>query len=358
MNCDCCSENIAEGSAAVKCSSCLKPYHHSCLTQLGCDPQLAEMHNWVCPSCKPKKRNADSTPVRNSQASDPNVTLRKKEPSIDELMRHLNQTLANYVNTQMKAITDKLEGVNSSIEFMNVKFEEMKTEFSLNTKLVNELKKENEQLKTTVKDLGMRLTQMEQQARSTNVEIQCLPEHNNENLVSTVLNISKVISGDINESNIHHVTRIAKQSPANNRPKSIVVQFSSPRVRDNFLAASINFNKNKPSEEKLNTALLGIAVSAPTDVLSKLDVHHPPILCELSFTHFKNPRYCNNRTKLNYHRADYVAIGEALEQVDWPSEFDPCMTVDQMVDIFYNLLCMVLLEMVSMRPHMLTRIAA
>lgn len=281
MNCDCCSENIAEGSAVVECSSCLKPYHHSCLTQLGCDPQLAELHNWVCPSCKPKKRNADSTPVRNSQASDPNVTLRKKEPSvtilndvapvtsgevsrimknqIDELMRHLNQTLANYVNTQMKAITDKLEGVNSSIEFMNVKFEEMKIEFSLNTKLVNELKKENEQLKTTVKDLGMRLTQMEQQARSTNVEIQCLPEHNNENLVSTVLNISKVISGDINESNIHHVTRIAKQSPANNRPKSIVVQFSSPRVRDNFLAASINFNKNKPSEEKLNTALLGIA---------------------------------------------------------------------------------------------------
>ncbi|KAF9407974.1 hypothetical protein HW555_012187 [Spodoptera exigua] len=128
---------------------------------------------------------------------------------------------------------------------MNLKFEEIKTEFSSNIKVVNEIKKENEQLKTTVKDLGMRLSLMEQQARSTNVEIQCLPGHNKEDLVSTVLNISKVISGDINESKIHHVTRIAKQSPANNPPKSIVVQFSSPQIRDNFLAASINFNKNK-----------------------------------------------------------------------------------------------------------------
>lgn len=281
MNCDCCSEIIAEGSAVVKCSSCQKSFHHSCLTQLGCDFNRAELLNWTCPTCKPKKRNADNTPVRNSKASDPNVTQRKKEPSvtipndespvtsgevsrimkkqIDELMRHLNQTLANYVNTQMKAITDKLEGLNTSMEFMNVKFEEMKTEFSLNTKVVSDLKKENEQLKTSVKDLSVRLTQMEQQARSTNVEIQCLPEHNNENLVSTVLNISKVISGDLNETNIHHVTRIAKQTPTSNRPKSIVVQFSSPRVRDNFLAASINFNKKKSSEEKLNTALLGIA---------------------------------------------------------------------------------------------------
>ncbi|KAH9640841.1 hypothetical protein HF086_014427 [Spodoptera exigua] len=97
-------------------------------------------------------------------------------------------------------------------------------------------------------------------------------------------------------------------------------------------------NQNNRILDLVLTNLDHVAVSAPTDVLSKLDVHHPPILCELSFTHLKNPRYCNNRTKLNYHRADYVAIGEALEQVDWPSEFDPCMTVDQMVDIFYNLL--------------------
>ncbi|KAJ8724734.1 hypothetical protein PYW07_015692 [Mythimna separata] len=243
----------------------------------------SEENNWLCPTCKPKIRNTDNTPVRYSHG-DPNITLRKKGSStnlsvditpkeapvtsievnrimkkqIDDLMRHLNETLANYVNKELKAITDKIEGLKASMSFMNEKFEEMKTEFSLNTKVVSNMKKENEQLKASVKDLSGRLNQMEQQARSSNLEIQCLPEHHNENLVSTVMNINRVISCNLTEDSIHHVTRIAKQNPSSKRPKSIVVQFSSPRVRDNFLAASIKFNKNKTIEEKLNTALLGI----------------------------------------------------------------------------------------------------
>lgn len=282
MNCECCSENIAEGSSILNCSSCQKPYHYSCLTHLlGSESQLTEPHNWLCPICKPKSRNADNTPIRNRQAADPNVTHRKKgspvnivndeapvtssevssimKKQIEDLMRHLNQTLANYVNKELKAITDKIEGLKTSIGFMNEKFEEMKTEFTLNTKVVHDVKRENEHLKATVRDLSVRINQMEQHARSSNLEIQCLPEHNNENLLSTVMNISRVISGDLTESNIHHVTRTAKQTPTSNRPKSIVVQFSSPRVRDSFLAASIKFNKNKSSEDKLNTALLGMA---------------------------------------------------------------------------------------------------
>lgn len=99
---------------------------------------------------------------------------------------------------------------------------------------------------------------MEQQARSSNVEIQCLPQHNGENLINTVVNLAKVISCDITESNIHHVTRIAKQNTSSTRPKSIIVQFCSPRVRDSFLAASIKFNKNKQADDKLNSGLLGV----------------------------------------------------------------------------------------------------
>lgn len=285
MICDCCSISIVEGTSVVNCSSCQKPYHAACLTNLlGSDFQLCQQYSWLCPTCKPRTRNADNTPVRNTQGGDLNITLRKKGTSanttsdvmpkefpvtstevnrimkkqIDDLMRHLNETLAQYVNKELKAITDKIDGLKTSVTFMNDKFEEMRTEFLLNTKVVSDIKKENEQLKSTVKDLSSRLNQVEQQARSSNLEIQCLPEYNNENLVTTVMNINRVISGDLVESNIHHVTRIAKQTPNNKRPKSIVVQFSSPRVRDNFLAASIKFNKNKTSEEKLNTGLLGI----------------------------------------------------------------------------------------------------
>lgn len=64
---------------------------------------------------------------------------------------------------------------------------------------------------------------------------------------------------DISESHIHHVTRTAKIKSTNTRPRSVVVQFSSPRVRDTFLAASIKYNKSKHvKDEKLNSKLLGI----------------------------------------------------------------------------------------------------
>lgn len=285
MNCNCCSECITDGSSVVNCSSCKTSYHHSCLTAISdSEFQLPESHDWLCPTCKPKTSNADNTPIRNRLVTNSNVTLRRKGSTsvntinddvcddtpvtsadvarivknhTDELMRHLNQTLANYVNKELKSITDKIEGLKTSIGFMNEKFEEMKAEFLLNTKIVRDVQKENEELKATIKDLNMRVGQIEQQARSSNLEIQCMPEHKNENLVSMVMNISRVISANLSETNIHNVTRTAKQTPTSTRPKSIVVQFSSPRLRDNFLASAISFNKNKSPEEKLNTALLG-----------------------------------------------------------------------------------------------------
>lgn len=283
MNCECCSEVILEEGSAVKCVQCKKPYHYSCFSTVFADAlQQAERQNWLCPMCKPRSGNSDHTPIRNKQVHDLNVTHRRKGTQIDRaavdeapvtssevssiikneisgLMRHLNQTLANYVNKELKVIKDNIDEIKKSMEFMNEKYEEMKTEVSSKINIIIDVQRENEQLKTTVHDLNMRLNQVEQQARSSNLEIQCLPEHKTENLVSTVMNISRIISCELSETNIHHVTRIAKQSPTSSRPKSIVVQFSGPRVRDTFLAASIRFNKNKTHEEKLNSSLLGIS---------------------------------------------------------------------------------------------------
>lgn len=66
------------------------------------------------------------------------------------------------------------------------------------------------------------------------------------------------MSCELTENNIHHVTRVAKGDPISSRPKSIVVQFNSPRIRDTFLAASIQYNKTNP-EDKLNSHVLGIS---------------------------------------------------------------------------------------------------
>ncbi|XP_075990270.1 uncharacterized protein LOC142985913 [Anticarsia gemmatalis] len=119
------------------------------------------------------------------------------------------------------------------------------------------LYKEKDQMSTTVQDLLTRIQVIEQHSRYNNIEIQCVPEHKQENLVSTVMQISKVISCNLNETDIHHCTRVAKSNREDKRPRAIVVKFATPRLRDTFLAKTIKFNKANP-KDKINSSHIGI----------------------------------------------------------------------------------------------------
>ncbi|CAB3245041.1 unnamed protein product [Arctia plantaginis] len=189
------------------------------------------------------------------------IVTNNVQREVKELMKHLNEPLANYVNKELKTIKDEIVQVKESMTFINNQYEEMRAGLAERNSQIHDIEKENEELKNAVKDLTTKVNLMEQHSRSCNVEIQCVPEFKSENLVSTVMNISKVISFELTESNIHNTTRIAKQNPTSTRPKSIIVQFSSPKIRDGFLAASIKFNKSKSNDnsKKLNSSLIGIA---------------------------------------------------------------------------------------------------
>ncbi|CAG5057819.1 unnamed protein product [Parnassius apollo] len=89
-----------------------------------------------------------------------------------------------------------------------------------------------------------RLNYLEQQSRFNNLELHCLPENKHENLYSTVKQLGIVIGCELKDEDILHCTRIAKMSSSNTRPRSIVIQLASPKVRDQILAAFISFNKS------------------------------------------------------------------------------------------------------------------
>lgn len=65
-----------------------------------------------------------------------------------------------------------------------------------------------------------------------------------------VKQLGKVIDCEIKEENILNCNI--------NRPKSIEVQFNTARLRDNFLAACINFYRKINFNEKLNTLHLNL----------------------------------------------------------------------------------------------------
>ncbi|KAL4718093.1 hypothetical protein ACJJTC_015311 [Scirpophaga incertulas] len=167
-------------------------------------------------------------------------------------------SLTSSIRSDLKTVKEEMSDMKGSMEFMNSKFESLLKEHAETKEAMTELQRENTALHSTVKDLNARVNALEQSARSNNVEIQCVPERKNENLVQMITQLSSVIKYNIKHEQILNCTRIAKIKPNSPRPKSIVVQFISKKIRDEFLAASITFNRNKSIQDKLNSSHLGL----------------------------------------------------------------------------------------------------
>ncbi|XP_050684050.1 uncharacterized protein LOC126978964 [Leptidea sinapis] len=98
---------------------------------------------------------------------------------------------------------------------------------------------------------------MEQQLRQCNIELQCVPERKNENLIDIITELGKVIGCNLSSNDVLHCTRTAKTKADTPRPRSVVVQLSSIRMRDQVIAAVSKFNKDNP-QNKLNSAHVGL----------------------------------------------------------------------------------------------------
>ena len=172
------------------------------------------------------------------------------------MLSKFNDNMNNILNRELKPIKEKIASMDDSMKFMNSQYEDLLKEHAASKEAIKELHRENNDMKNNISVLKVRFDQLEQQARSNNVEIQCLPEKKQEHLFEIVSELSKVVGCIMQDKDILHCTRIAKLKPDNTRPRSIVVQFASPRVRDQFLASTINFNKSN-KENKLNSSHLG-----------------------------------------------------------------------------------------------------
>lgn len=273
----------------LKCATCSSRYHYDCVNNSNIkfkELTIDYKTNWTCPSCRSKQPRGDNsnTPVRapgnitydNSPTS--NVTLRRtqlstqtniQEPctldSVKQLIQEEMKILLGQIEKNFSQILEdktremfkEINEIKESVCFANNQYEDLKKELLGKLTQVKELKQENETLKLTVQDLNSRLSIIEQHTRMSNLEIQCLPEHKTENLPNIIRQIGKITGSNISDADIHKCTRIAKINPDSGRPRSVIVKFSSPRIRDTFLAGVFSFNK-KNKDNKLNTGHIGI----------------------------------------------------------------------------------------------------
>ncbi|KAJ8735942.1 hypothetical protein PYW07_007562 [Mythimna separata] len=150
----------------------------------------------------------------------------------------LQITLSAYFREEFTDIKNSLSlftELKESVDFMSRSFDEMRNEFESNKETIKQLRSENDGLKKCVSDLSERVNMLEQYSRQDNIEINGIPENKSENLLHTVLQLSKVVSHDIQEQDILSYTRIRKINSQSDRPRSIVVKLRSARVRDEIL---------------------------------------------------------------------------------------------------------------------------
>ncbi|CAG4966899.1 unnamed protein product [Colias eurytheme] len=178
----------------------------------------------------------------------------------EELRMSVTNCIADFksdINNQLCEMKDDIRNFHESISFMNSHFENLNAEIKSYKIDIERIKKENELLKSELSTISARCIQLDQLMRSSNLEVQCVPEHKSENLITVVKQLSKVVACPINDTDISYCSRIAKKDPKSLRPRAILVRLSSPRLRDAFLAATVKYNKQNP-DNKLNSSLLGL----------------------------------------------------------------------------------------------------
>ncbi|CAH2102096.1 unnamed protein product [Euphydryas editha] len=278
--CDACLKQLSD-IPSMDCSRCMASYHHFCvnisLPDLN-DMSVESKSKWICVQCLSRERKGgdnSNTPVRNCKTStlmSPQLEFVTQRPktrvgnncscvsasSIRDIIREELQTLfANKIQPEMVEFRNAISSFESSMTYFNTELEKVKSEHNEQLEIIKVLKTEIESLKSSNRTLSSRLAQIDQHARSSNLEIHCVPENKQENLINTVVQLGKVIKCPISEAQIHYCSRLAKMNSTSPRPRSILVKFNSPRLRDEFLAATINFNRNN-RDDKLNASHLGI----------------------------------------------------------------------------------------------------
>lgn len=88
-----------------------------------------------------------------------------------------------------------------------------------------------------ISSLEAKIDNIEQQARTCNIEICNIPERRGENLITLVESIGQKIKFPITQNNIISVHRVPQKVTNKDRPKNIVVRLTSVHLRDNILSA-------------------------------------------------------------------------------------------------------------------------
>lgn len=275
----CCKSSTGGASDTLKCNKCCKHYHIQCLYPTNENKGAAHdvKKTWICPDCissQPRVINNDNTPIRGQNlgsGNSDNINLRRGAASISApssvssldksldlgesspLLEHvryiIRSEISNFrtdinasiagIQNEIRSVREEFSSIKVSLEYINNIFEDFGKRLSKCEVDVKQLSKSYSEvvgIKTSLESMEMEHNNRDQWARRSNIEIQGVPQTQNENLFNVVQNIAKKIDCTLVDTDIDFVTRVASKSNDGIKPKHIVARFLSRWKKDDFLA--------------------------------------------------------------------------------------------------------------------------
>ncbi|KAJ8712689.1 hypothetical protein PYW08_007993 [Mythimna loreyi] len=238
----------------------------------------------------PENKCQSNPDLYSSAESGPNVTMRKrKQPDCEltqainslsvelkkailDLRTDMNNQFLN-VNTCINNLRDDLNTLSATSSQIQSEVKELRAEYTRMEKDISDLKMQHTEMSqdvtdlkssvnfnsdnyidcvkrlkelesqssnstvTTIKLLEGKIDTLEQQARQCNIEIANMPEKRGENLMSILESIGSAVNMSISSGDIISIHRVPHAHAQNNRPKNIIVKFTTRIMRDNLLSA-------------------------------------------------------------------------------------------------------------------------
>jgi hypothetical protein len=170
--------------------------------------------------------------------------------ALEVLKTEVFNELKNFRN-DFSEVTKSLQFLFDRVDASTSLMEGIKKDMKAIKRENEELRAKNASLSTTVTDLQGRVRSLEQYTRRNNIEISGIPVTPEENVVTVVKEVGAVLGVKVDESQINAAHRVP--SYRSDRAPSLVVQFNTRLVRDNWLR-KFKDNKGSTIANKVNAS--------------------------------------------------------------------------------------------------------
>ncbi|KAK5647374.1 hypothetical protein RI129_002266 [Pyrocoelia pectoralis] len=234
--CNVCEETFLPESDFVHCEGCNSNIHYLCsgvrettFRKLTIEAKLA----WRCGKCKVKAYSSADTQF-------------EPKPDIINagMLSIITLAVKEAIKEETKLFSDKLDAFQQSLDFYHDQIGDLKKLICEKDKRLDEcfstidkLNSDNVNLKKENFDAKQRINRLEQYSRLNCVEIRGVPEPRDENVLSTVAAVGRVLNFPLDKSMVDACHRLVSNQSRPQEPRRIILKFISRIHAEEFLKA-------------------------------------------------------------------------------------------------------------------------